>query len=565
MKKLTILAFLIVLPIFNIYSQWIFRSVPDTNALNTIQFKDISTGWVAGNYGKIYKTTNGGISWIPQSTGSAFSQYYSLAFVNNTVGWLVGATQDTALTGRIYRTNNGGTSWVYQYPAPFHTFYSAFAIDSLTCYVAGGYNGMYAALLKTVNGGNNWSALFTSQYAPLRCSYFLNSSTGWVAGDNYIIKTINSGANWTPTYYSMKYYSIFFNDANTGWVGTDNGQLLKTTNGGISWLPNFTASVSSPIYSIQFPSSVTGYFTYSNLVFKTTNSGASWVPYETGTQSTLKGVSLISASTGFAAGTSGAVVFTSNGGGSFSTNSVHFHRYINKNLTLGNITYDTIAVSLPKSVNSVITDINVNIDTVVNTNDGELTFILKHQNISDTLIYRVGGSGSNFYRTILNDSAVTPIGAGMPPFIGSYKPSRPLSQFNYVSPNGNWYLLIKDSTLSKDRTGVIKSWGITVTYNTPILVEKISESIPVSFGLYQNYPNPFNPTTTIKFKVKETGMVSLKVYNILGKEVASLVNEEIKAGEYETKFDGSALSTGIYFYRFTAQDFSDTKKLVLIK
>ena len=86
-----------------------------------------------------------------------------------------------------------------------------------------------------------------------------------------------------------------------------------------------------------------------------------------------------------------------------------------------------------------------------------------------------------------------------------------------------------------------------------------------NFKLEQNYPNPFNPTTTIRYRIPETGLVTLKVYDILGREVATLVNEERISGSYEVEFDGSNLSSGVYFYRMRAGDFIDTKKFVLIK
>jgi hypothetical protein len=95
-------------------------------------------------------------------------------------------------------------------------------------------------------------------------------------------------------------------------------------------------------------------------------------------------------------------------------------------------------------------------------------------------------------------------------------------------------------------------------------------SLPESFSLEQNYPNPFNPTTNIKYSIPSAGtslmkFVQLKVYDILGNEVVTLVNEEKQAGRYEVKFDGSGLSSGIYLYKLTAGDFSQVRKLVLLK
>lgn len=91
------------------------------------------------------------------------------------------------------------------------------------------------------------------------------------------------------------------------------------------------------------------------------------------------------------------------------------------------------------------------------------------------------------------------------------------------------------------------------------------ENLPTVFALYPNYPNPFNPTTTIKFSIPNPQFVTLKVFDILGREVTTLVNEEKLPGNYEIQFDGSNLPSGVYFYRLQAGSFSDTKKFILLK
>ncbi len=90
-------------------------------------------------------------------------------------------------------------------------------------------------------------------------------------------------------------------------------------------------------------------------------------------------------------------------------------------------------------------------------------------------------------------------------------------------------------------------------------------SIVSNFQLSQNYPNPFNPSTVIKYQIPELSFVTLKVYDVLGSEILTLVNEEIPAGSYEVEFDGTGLPSGIYFYRLQAGNFVETKKMVLMK
>lgn len=98
-----------------------------------------------------------------------------------------------------------------------------------------------------------------------------------------------------------------------------------------------------------------------------------------------------------------------------------------------------------------------------------------------------------------------------------------------------------------------------------VSVNQISSIVPNEFKLSQNYPNPFNPTTKINFSLPKPGNVSLKVYDVSGKTVATLVNEKLKAGVFEYEFSGAGLSSGIYFYRITANEFVETKRMILVK
>jgi hypothetical protein len=121
--------------------------------------------------------------------------------------------------------------------------------------------------------------------------------------------------------------------------------------------------------------------------------------------------------------------------------------------------------------------------------------------------------------------------------------------------------------LFNDRTGHFVEDPVTGIEDEEITVEE--------FKLYQNYPNPFNPTTKIKYSIPsnvkgETSNVSLKVYDVLGNKIATLVNEEIPSGEYEVEFsaiggDGSGLASGLYFYQLSTKEFIDTKKMMLLK
>jgi uncharacterized delta-60 repeat protein len=105
----------------------------------------------------------------------------------------------------------------------------------------------------------------------------------------------------------------------------------------------------------------------------------------------------------------------------------------------------------------------------------------------------------------------------------------------------------------------------TIKYSQSIGINITSSEIPNKFSLGQNYPNPFNPVTNIKMDIQRAGNVVLKVYNTLGEEVESLVNKHLSAGSYEVDWDASVYPSGVYYCRLSAQDYSDTKKMILIK
>jgi len=129
-------------------------------------------------------------------------------------------------------------------------------------------------------------------------------------------------------------------------------------------------------------------------------------------------------------------------------------------------------------------------------------------------------------------------------------------------PTGaNWYTFTSNDSGDSVFTYLIRAY---VSIDTSGGKQNI-ELTPASFVLEQNYPNPFNPSTTIKFQIPSKGFVTLKIYDIIGREVSALVNEFREAGPYNVKFDASNLPSGVYLYRITSGTYRETKKLVLIK
>lgn len=237
---------------------------------------------------------------------------------------------------------------------------------------------------------------------------------------------------------------------------------------------------------------------------------------------------------------------------------------LSKNITDNQNTFDTISVDYTAPVNYYVYDVNLKIDTLLHTNDADLEVYLIHNGVTDTAVYQVGGTGDNFINTVLNDSSANSISGGTAPFTGSFKPSKPLSIFNNSNINGSWILKIYDRATGN--TGMLKAWSIDFVIGTnPIGIQNISGEIPEGFSLSQNFPNPFNPYTNINFSIPKKSFVKIAVYDMLGREVAKLVNEELSGGVYQLDFDASKLASGVYFYRIEAGEYSDVKKMMIVK
>ena len=126
-------------------------------------------------------------------------------------------------------------------------------------------------------------------------------------------------------------------------------------------------------------------------------------------------------------------------------------------------------------------------------------------------------------------------------------------------PTGNGCTDITTGSVMSLRPNICLVTTVLLNENTP------SFKLPISYNLHQNYPNPFNPVTRIEYEIPAKSFVNLKIFDILGREISTLVNKEQNGGTYEVDFNGSGLASGVYFYRLTTEKFTDTKKMVLIR
>ena len=215
--------------------------------------------------------------------------------------------------------------------------------------------------------------------------------------------------------------------------------------------------------------------------------------------------------------------------------------------------------------NDIITQMGCDGDDflLVNGNDGTDVIKLYGGNGNDSLIYNVSSG---------EDSVLIDGGGGVPEYNSATINAN--SSNNFTVKDGNGITLYQQGTggtliiVINIQNLNINTKSLTVEDLIHKTISNISDNQnnnPKDFYLHQNYPNPFNPTTNIMFDIPNASFVKLSVYDILGREVATIVNEKLNAGSYEVDWDGSGYPSGIYFYRLETGDFVDVKKMLLVK
>lgn len=231
-------------------------------------------------------------------------------------------------------------------------------------------------------------------------------------------------------------------------------------------------------------------------------------------------------------------------------------------LCLNNSTiYDTIIIS---GITGAVIDVDVKVN-ISNRDDQDVDLFLLRATGQSELTTDNGSSGDSYVNTIFDDEATTPITSGTVPFTGRFRPETPLTAFDNQSVNGAWIIRYTDDATTGFNS-TLDSWQLEITYDTLVgLPQQVN--IPSNFYLEQNYPNPFNPVTVISFGLPKNSNVSLKLYDITGKELSLIVKKDLTAGIYEYTIDANSLglSSGVYFYRLEAGDFVSIKKMVLVK
>ncbi len=474
-----------------------------------------------------------GKDWIIQTSGTE-NDLYNVFFVNEYTGTAVGKN------GTILRTRNGGETWASQSSSLTSSFYAVFFSDVNTGTVVG-YND---TIIRTTNGGNFWYSLESPNIQSLYDTYFTDDNKGIIVGlDGLILKTTDGGLNWNRDYIKdNNFFGIYFTNQSTAIIVGDYGAIYKSTDNGVTW-DKQTSGVANQLRDVFFINKDTGWIVGGGIILKTTDGGKNWSIQKSGIEKILYSVYFSDENNGITVGAGGKILRTSNGGTEWlpqpsgTTNTLY-------------------AVSLIDSMNGWIVGsggIILSLTQGSNLVDPEMTTLLLNPINNSTGISTTaefiweGTPGAAFYEVQISyDSIFTKI-------LSTFTDLKDTSIVIDNLLNGTMYFW---RVKTVDLAGFEK-WSDPWNFTT--------EELLINFTLYQNYPNPFNPKTRIKYDLPTKEFVKLKIYDIIGEEIVTLINEEQTPGKYEVEFDGSNLSSGVYFYKIEAGEFVETKKLVLMK
>ena len=354
-----------------------------------------------------------------------------------------------------------------------------------------------------------------------------------------LYKTSNGGATWnTAGNPSFLPSGLFVVNKDTAFKSGIN-MLYRTTNGGNSWSTVFSGSGGTPPV-VWMQSNTLGVMTAGGILYESTNGGASWSssiitqPPAAIVGSGGKGIIYSKGADLWAIISGNKIAYSSNFGVSWSVAP-------NTGLTLSPV---RIFFGSPQFGIVVATPY------IYVTTDGTNSW-----HVSDNSL------GSNEDAAI-NNSHCWYIPDPADHFYIKYSTDSGSTWTQQLSGDG-YYILEKSrsgNTLwAGTATGKIyKYWDLNG-------IQNLQTGIPESYSLSQNYPNPFNPSTKIRFSASLAGEVRLIIYDISGKEIVSLVNQDLRPGNYEVEWNASNYSSGVYFYKITAGDFTEIKKMVLVK
>jgi photosystem II stability/assembly factor-like uncharacterized protein len=417
-------------------------------------------------------------------------------------------------------------------------------------------------LLDVYSQQPGWEIINIGTPTHLNSIHFIDPFELYICGNALAhVTSTDSGAtwqvDWEPT--PVPFNDIFVIDHNTVVTVGNSGSILRTTDGGLNWTI-VNSAVTDDLLSVSFIDSFGICGALSQTIIYTSDAGASWNIAQSGwVGGGFWGAIMLSPEIGFVAGENSIfqplLGMTTDSGQNWNFTAFYLNnnegRATGVDFTDIFIGYASIRVWDGRGAISKTTDSGSSWESIFFNNPlWDIDFPISATGL---IGYAVGDSGA-IYKTL--DAGLNWQG-----------------QQNGTSARLNGvHFLDLDYGFAVGENGTLLR---TTTGGEPVTRMNVVSSNVYSYKLEQNYPNPFNPTTNIEFRVAKHGFVSLKIYDVLGNKITTLVNEEKPTGTYEVEFsviggsasggDAHKLTSGIYFYQLNAGNFVETKKMILIK
>jgi photosystem II stability/assembly factor-like uncharacterized protein len=587
---------------------WTPQTSGTANHLTDVRFTSANNGFACGDNGTVVYTVNGGTSWLTHTTGST----RNLLAIDASGSTIIASAVDGAIVkyngsvwstidyksivkpdvrgvsmidannfftcgggGFINKTSDGGTTRTYQdnpMQAPLKDIYFQ---SSTKGYAVASTNN---AILYTNDGGATWQfqsgVTVNKSYVRKQntssnignpfCYHPKNKNGVFILAGSSLYRSLDKGETWTLLQSGIPggaCHSFYVNAADTNMMiaskGSSGGRVIGSTNYGATWYdiinPINLTSYGMPM-EVDPNNPNTVYLAPDNAPMRmSTNWGANWT-----------------------------ILSGGEAGGTFRSPCDVIVQYENSNVIIvGDGTTGSGSGKVWRSSNGGMNW------TLINTVSGSEIPMICNTSLDINLLYHTTWSSGSFWKSTNQSTSYTNLNRGGSLWATDIAKDDPTA-VTYDEYGTNTYLsmdegsnyqtlpatsnpaagvifLDKANLLFQHNNGVDKlqiSYVVTpVTGNN-----QISSEIPGSFALMQNYPNPFNPSTQIKYDVAKASFVSIKVYDMLGGEVATVVNGNLTPGRYSADFNAANLSTGVYFYSLTVDGQKiDTRKMILVK
>jgi len=513
------------------------------SGLSTVYFVNSQTGYAAGDYSQVLITANAGLNWFPQNIPLAYNNFNRICFINAQTGFLVGGRMYFPYYGVIYKTTNGGGYWRPIDPSAQDVEFTGVSFpDANTGYIVGRYQYASSGVIyKSTDGGENWIQLGI-YYKDLNDVSFPSLNVGYAVGeDGTILKTTNGSSLWSlqESNTTLDIHSVYFLQDDLGFTAGNSGSAHKTQNGGI---PGPPYAISGTVYIQGTGNAVSGkvkavkYDRFANSVLVLDSSDIDVNGYYI-LRKVPKDTLYIAA---------------------YPDDEDVFLAPLYVPTYYGGVNTGTINWSSALKLNVSGNLFNMNIQTFPLVSTGGSAIVSggvysappeNGNGLKDAVVYAKLG---NVFK-----------GFGISRGGGIYDVNNlPAGNYNFICDRMGYYSRQRDTIVTSVNISNFNFYMLNVN---AIGITPINSVIPKQFNIAQNYPNPFNPVTYINVAVPVKSMVKLIVFDMLGRQVDVLINEDLSPGSYKVSWDASIYSSGIYFYRLITNDYSDTKKMILIK